>query len=134
MAAASPTGSSATSTAVASRAALTRIATALTRPKAAIPLAAKRVRGAEQAVEPHGGEGLGDDDEQFEGDAGAGERLVLDQVGECRAGVVGREELRPDEQETECAGDGEAEVEQPGHAGGTDQRVHRGSFGGRTGS
>jgi hypothetical protein len=94
----------------------------------------KRVCGAEQAVEPHGGEGLGDDDEQLEGNARAGERFVVDQVGECRAGVVGGKELRPDEQETECACDGEAEVEQPGHAGGTDKRVHRGSFGGRTGS
>ncbi|TMR24887.1 tetratricopeptide repeat protein [Nonomuraea turkmeniaca] len=87
----------------------------------------KRVCGAEQAVEPCRCEGFGDDDEQFQGDPGAGERFVVDQVGERRAGVVGREEPRPDEQEAQCAGDGEAEVEQPGRAGGADQRVHGGS-------
>jgi hypothetical protein len=61
----------------------------------------ERVSGAQQAVEPRGGKGLGEDDEQFACDAGAGQRFVLDQVGQRRGGVVGRKELRPDEQETE---------------------------------
>ena len=60
MAAASPTGSSASSTAVASSAALTRIDDRVDEAEGGDAAGGDRVDGAEQAVEPHGGEGLGD--------------------------------------------------------------------------
>ena len=58
--------------------------------------------GAEEPEEPHGGERLGEHDEQLEGDPGAGERLVLDEVGEGRGGVAVDEEPGPDDQEAEA--------------------------------
>ena len=53
---------------------------------------------------------------------------MLDQAGKRRTGIVGYEQSRPDEQEADYAGDGEAEVEQPGRAGAANQRVNRGPF------
>lgn len=74
----------------------------------------KRVGGPEQAVEPDGGERLGEHDEQLQRDPGARQRLVVDQVGQRRSGIVGHEEPRPDDHEPEHAGNGQAEIEQPG--------------------
>ena len=55
-----------------------------------------------------------EDDEQFQGDAGADERLLLRQVGERRLGVLRHEELGADDQEAEQAEDAETEVEDAG--------------------
>ena len=76
--------SRATSSAVPRNAALTRIATALTRPKAAEP-GRERVDGAEQPKEPQRGERLGQHDEQLQRDADPREGLLVDQVARVAA-------------------------------------------------
>jgi hypothetical protein len=86
------------------------------------------VRDAEQAVEPHRGECLGEDDEQLQDDPDPRERLVLDQPGHGRAGIAVGEKLGPDQQEAGQPGDGDPEVEQSGHSGGTDLWVHADSL------
>lgn len=66
----------------------------------------ERVDAAEQAVEPHGCQGLGQHDAQFENDAKARHRGVFDEVGQRAGGVVGDVELAADNLVAECSCDG----------------------------
>ena len=49
------------------------------------------------------------------------QRLVVEQVGQGGLGVVGGEQLAPDDQRAEDAGDEEGEIKQTGHPRGAHQ-------------
>jgi hypothetical protein len=58
----------------------------------------QRIDALEETVEPEGREGLCQHDAQLHGDADTCQRLVVEQVGQGGLGVVGGEQLAPDDQ------------------------------------
>jgi len=90
------------------------------------------VDAPEETVEPHGDERLGDHDTHLEDDSEARKPFLPGEVGQGRGGVAGHEELVADDHVAEQAGDGQAQVEQAGRAGGADA-VGRAHFGPRVG-